>query len=360
MRQAGVAKMGYIRTPDSEVQKIVSMLSLGEEQAVYRLLDPCAGEGLALRDTKKALQAQRNNHQVLLSYGIELDQARAAEAEEVLDHVVACAYETSRTIKEAYSLLWLNPPYDHEAVSDNMDDIRNRKELTFLRGTVPYMAKDSILVYIIPQHRLNEQIATTLGWRFEDFAVFRFSDGEYEAYKQIVVICKRKRKSGINTAEEKAAFKYLVEVGKEQVDVPVLGDTAFADRQWIVPPSPIEEKDFQFRGSMLDPIELAKDLEKSSVWKNTMPLITLLNQKVTGGQPLLPLKTAHLGTVIAAGAIDGVIGQGDDRHMIVGLTRKVVDKEEEYDEKGKTEVNTERFKSAVKVYTPHGVIKELS
>ncbi len=47
-------------------------------------------------------------------------------------------------------------------------------------------------------------------------------------------------------------------------------------------------------------------------------------------RPPLPLHSGHLGLLLAAGKLDGIIGQGVDRHVVKGKVTKVVSKVEEY------------------------------
>ena len=61
-----------------------------------------------------------------------------------------------------------------------------------------------MLVYIIPQTRLNRGIARLLASRFEKIQVFRFPDPEYDDFKQVVVF--GVRKTG-NSLDEGLALK---------------------------------------------------------------------------------------------------------------------------------------------------------
>lgn len=73
MRLAGQAKLGYYPTPAFTARTIGDRLDIPERGA---LLDPCCGEGSAL----KALAKGRGE-----LYGIELDWTRPDEAKKVLD-----------------------------------------------------------------------------------------------------------------------------------------------------------------------------------------------------------------------------------------------------------------------------------
>ena len=59
--------------------------------------------------------------------GVELAQDRADKAAHVLDHVIAGDWAEVTVRSEAFSLLWLNPSYDHEA--GNADERKDRQEV---------------------------------------------------------------------------------------------------------------------------------------------------------------------------------------------------------------------------------------
>ncbi|MGB6063166.1 MAG: DUF6094 domain-containing protein, partial [Desulfomonilaceae bacterium] len=71
MRIAGRMKMGYYPTPSRVVEQVKNFLLF--PHAPFTALDPCCGEGLALAQLVSGTQA--------FTYGVELDQYRADEAE---------------------------------------------------------------------------------------------------------------------------------------------------------------------------------------------------------------------------------------------------------------------------------------
>src|SRR5207237_6257838 len=79
------------------------------------------------------------------------------------------------------SIHFLNPPYDEH------DGAGRRLELHFLRETEDWLMPGGVLVYIVPQHRLSEHIARRLSSGFEQIEVYRFPDGEYERFRQVVI-----------------------------------------------------------------------------------------------------------------------------------------------------------------------------
>ena len=184
MRLAGRIKMGYYPTPLSVVDRIKSFVSVPENQPI-NAFDPCCGEGLALKHLAEGWNCQ--------TYGIELDEHRAEEAKQNLDNALKCSYNQTRITNGCFSVLFLNPPYDEETFSNGMVTSSERKEKIFLRDTIKYLKPKGLLIYIIPQSRLDKAIAKILSYRFESINVYRFQDDEYDAFKQIVAFGVKKK-----------------------------------------------------------------------------------------------------------------------------------------------------------------------
>ncbi len=77
MRNAGVAKMGFYPTPEESLERILDLLApLSGGLFGKAALDPCAGEGEALRRACERLG--------LRPHAIELDEERAKRAKKAL------------------------------------------------------------------------------------------------------------------------------------------------------------------------------------------------------------------------------------------------------------------------------------
>ena len=67
-----------------------------------------------------------------------------------------------------------------------------------------------------------------------------------------------------------------------------------------------------YRGLPLDQVE---DLiVHSSAWKQVEALL-LPTEEMAGGRPITPLHAGHVGLLCTAGLLNGVFGQGDERHI---------------------------------------------
>lgn len=118
-------KLGYYPTDPDNISAILRGIRF-PEGVTTNLLDPCCGCGKALRQL-----AQGNN---CYAYGVEIDESRAEEAQTRLHRVGFGSFFHSQISREAFHLLFLNPPYlsvIHEGGG------RSRHEKRFLIESLP-------------------------------------------------------------------------------------------------------------------------------------------------------------------------------------------------------------------------------
>ncbi len=175
-------KMGYYPTDPGNIQQLLRGIEF-PEGVTTNLLDPCCGCGKALRQL-----AQGNN---CYTYGVELDESRAEEAQTRLHRVGFGSFFHSRISHEAFHLLFLNPPYLSVI---NESGSRSRHEKRFLIESLPMLTYGGLMIYVIPYYRLTSDIYRILTDNFEDLSVWRFSDDEFRKFKQVAVLGIRKRR----------------------------------------------------------------------------------------------------------------------------------------------------------------------
>jgi tRNA1(Val) A37 N6-methylase TrmN6 len=337
MRIQGRIKMGHYPTPARVVELIRNYLAFPPGQ--FSSLDPCCGEGDALVGLVAGTAA--------VTYGVELDHQRAEESKRRLHHVLRCGIEETRIQHGSCSLLLLNPPYDDLALEEEADTKTERQERAFLRMTVPYLIPGGVLVYIIPQNRLDKAIARLLASRFEHIHVLHFPDQEYADFRQIVVFGIKKAN---NTLDEEEAFK-LQNIRKEDL-VPL---SSSPEVHYPVPTSgPLT----QFRSVLVDPEELEKHLAQSALWKRFTALTTRSELRIP--RPPLPLHSGHLGLLLAAGKLDGIMGTGEDSHLVKGSVRKITSVLQEIKGEVLEERELDRYVVSIKILNRHGEIRELT
>src|SRR5713226_4495544 len=135
MRLEAQAKAGFYTTPN-EVIEIIKTWVGEKKPGARRLLDPCCGTGEPAARIAAAAGCD--------TFGVEINTARARVANKLLTKVVASDLFSVRARPRAFSILYLNPPYDFDA-----DD--GRAELSFLKHTVAYLTPGGLLLFLLPQ-----------------------------------------------------------------------------------------------------------------------------------------------------------------------------------------------------------------
>ena len=291
MRNAARLKMGYYPLPESEGVKLRSLLSFTQPASV---VDPCVGQGSALHLVTKNASVRR--------YGVELDSERACiAASKGIETIQGNAFDA--IVKaESFSLLYLNPPYDSEIGS-----IANRRmEAVFLEHTYRWLVMDGVLVFVIPFERLPD-CAGILSSHFTALNVFRMTDPDSVQYRQIAVLGLRHDVRGVSVENNKRQLQSLGLYGSLQ-KLPQL--EAGCCGPYAVPTS--GEVEMSYRGL---PYDLLEDLlPHSGAWRQAAPLL-LPHDDVATGRPITPLHGGHVGLLCTAGLLNGVFGDGGDRHI---------------------------------------------
>ena len=308
MRLAGQAKMGYYPTPE-DVTPIIAKYLKRQREGLIRILDPCAGSGTALKHIGDALQAE--------TYGIEVDLDRGNKARDILNRCLITDYQNTRISHGSFSLLWLNPPYDW-ATRDSEIEKSERYERTFLRDCVCYLRPKGILVYLIPQRRLEGQIARMLSYRFENISVFRFPEESYKKFRQLVIFGVLK----IRPAKDEAMAEYLKNCGSFQTTVSYLPEIPSRIYDVLLSPS---RPDFVFRSKEIDPKELEEEIRRHGLFDQVRDMTTPLRmaEKI---KPIMPLRLGHLAQLMACGFMNGTVwDKGKKNPLIIkGITKKEV------------------------------------
>lgn len=324
MRLEAQAKAGFYPTPSKVVDIIKTWI--GEKTpGPRRLLDPCCGTGDPAAQIATAAGCD--------AYGVEINTDRAKGAKNLLSKVVAGNLFSVRARPGAFSILYLNPPYDFDAED-------GRTELSFLKHTLPYLTPRGLLLFVVPQKRITPRIARVLSAYFEDLKVRRFPADEFQAFGQIVIAGFKKARAEID-GEVLASLTQI-----QSMDLPEIHRKEFS---FTVP---AVGRDFFIRSSEFGPDELAEELKESSLWKE--PALGLLEedgQTRPASQPLMPPRKAHLAMLIAAGLINNQILEANGKRLLIkGTSKKVIDRFEEETEKGIKITERERIVTQINAF----------
>ncbi len=156
-------------------------------------------------------------------------------------------------------LLYLNPPYDFEIGEGK----NQRMERLFLEHVGRWVRPGGVLVMVIPHDRVYD-CRTILTPQFKDKAIYRLTEPEAAAYKQVVVFGirrTRQERERLNDHAVNQGHQKLNEVTRRYEQIPGLGDAP--ERTYSVPPGPPAH--LEYRGLPLDTIEDL--LDSSPAWR---------------------------------------------------------------------------------------------
>jgi predicted RNA methylase len=324
MRLEAQAKAGFYPTP-AEVVEIIQTWIGEKPPGLRRLLDPCCGTGEPAARIAAAAGCE--------AYCVEINTVRARVAKKLLIKVVAGDLFSVRARPGAFSILYLNPPYDFDA-----DD--GRAELSFLKHTVAYLTPGGLLLFLLPQARITNRIARVLSAYFRDLRIRKFPAQEFQAFGQIVIAGIKKARAEIDSE----SFTSLTQIPT--------GDLPEMRRKEFSFTIPAVGKDFFIRSSEFGPDELAEEIRTSSLWREpVLGLVREEEQTRSAIQPLMPPRKAHLAMLIAAGLINNQILEANGRKLLIkGTAKKVIDRSEEETEKGIKITERERIVTQINAF----------
>jgi len=329
VRNAGKLKAGYYPLPLAEAERIRQWLEFPSTATVA--LDPCVGEGTAF-----AVVAA---DQAVLRCGIELDAYRAEKALAVCGHVIQGDALETVCPSESVSLLYENPPYDWE-----LGDTGNRRmEAIFLEHTYRWLKPGGVLVFVVPVQRLAD-CKHVLAPHFRDIAVARLTEPECLHYKQVVLFGvrrSRRERERLSDSEISRTGSYLSCLGFRANELSSLRD---AQSKYPVPPA--DPVHLSYRGLPLDQLEDL--LPRSAAYRQARPVLFAPNDEIEE-RPLIPLHGGQIGLLATSGMLDGVFGEGADRHIAVWQSVKVIDRTEEEEDGTLTIRERERFSNVLTI-----------
>jgi len=326
-RLASTAKAGFYPTPERVTEWIARCVVPPTTSG--KILDPCCGEGIAVHYLANAWNLE--------SYGIEIDAERALEASARLHRVLHLDYMSVRASHHAFQVILLNPPYDFA------EGEGRRTEFQFLRDVTKYLQPGGLLIYLVPQYRVDPRMAGFLATAYESIRTYRFPDPEYAQFRQAVIIGIAKKES---TRDEPGALALLQQC---RASLPVLPENMDDTAKYRVP-EPIENlngsgKSFFFRGTEINPNEALAEAIADGAWKtNEWQEWLKPKHDLTAFRPLMPLKKGHLAMLIAAGLMQNLrleSSDGMETLLVKGRTYKVQEQVESDDED--EEVVRDRF-----------------
>ncbi|MHB9072050.1 MAG: DUF6094 domain-containing protein [Desulfobaccales bacterium] len=306
-RLASQAKMGYYPTPPAIVEHVKSGLSLSSP-GPFRFLDTCCGEGEALSLLAAGLAPE------VETFGVELDETRLKKSSQKLHNVVwGDALTELRVSLKAFSLLWLNPPYDW---ADG-----GRMEAWFLDAHLKYLAPKGWLVFVIPLQALKF-VKETLA-KLSSLQVYAFPQPQYFLFRQLVVV--GQKHPTLQKVEQLSMLAEIADLSDSDAWEKLPKTSEISPGSIAVPASP--EGRITFSSERLELEKVAELAAKSVLWKDFEVMTAA--KALHNIRPLAPLRQGHQAMLLAGGFMNGEVASNGRRLIIKGSVHK------------KTEVDTE-------------------
>jgi hypothetical protein len=213
------------------------------------------------------------------------------------------------------------------------------------------------MVYVIPSYRFaDKKISRFLSTNFEDIAMTRFSEEDYDDFRQCIFI--GRRKSGTLKEMNQKLFDFLQQL--EDEDFVVKKVTSLPQlvgrKKWAIPSGNLDVPTFYTRiekkSEFIEAIRTNRGFQ--AFIEQTRP-----KQLVVGGDPIINISQGQMALLLASGAVNGVIGDGKTLHAVQGM--EIVSHtvtEEKTEHMTVTKKRTKRDVS-VKIITPSGKVKKL-
>lgn len=305
-RLGSIEKGGYFPFPDQHLPALAGLFKPAGDGG--RLLDPCAGEGRALKHLADAWG--------MTPYANEIDEGAAALCRDLFGwpQTVCGDLNTLRTTAASYPVIWCNPPYTQE-----MSGNEKRREFSYMKVSWQWLQPGGLMLWAIYAHHFSREAALWLGKRTDILEVWRVPGLHLDTYSQVVVVA-RQGTPPPDWQDSALALMQRVQAG----DMPALTPQ---DARFSLPPQrPV--RNFTFAPSEVTPEYMADALTQKGV--HLSKAFTMLcepepiHQQV---QPIVQPRGGQLGLMIAAGMLNGLIltDEQGKRFALRSIVEKVDD-----------------------------------
>lgn len=340
-------KNGYFPTDEPTLERALSALAPASRS--MSILDPCAGEGVAIAEAAHALGREQ-----VKAFAVEYDAERATHARKLVDRCLHGDLMDTLISRQSFGLLWLNPPYGDlsRGVDGNIGyqgKGRARLEKLFYQRTLPLLQYDGVLVFIIPGYVLDAELVGWLTRHFADLRIYRAVDTQF---KQVVIFGRRIRQREQDSEEARAVRSRMLLIGQGELEAEELPD-AWPFQPYSVPASPGDPEHF-YRVT-LEPEQFADEVQRlQGLWPSLDTHLGAVHQAPR--PPARALSHWHLALALAAGAISGVVTSRTGKVLVVkGDTHKEKSLATEYRERddgsvAETRILTDRFVPVIRAW----------
>lgn len=336
MRLAAQTKGGYYPAHEAAVAHAASFLR-PPSHGRFTILDPCAGEGHALCQLQSILSCSPDR-----TYAIELDDSRAdlIRADERVTNLLAPAdFFGCRATPNSYSLIWLNPPFDHSYGG-------NRVEERFLWNATEWLMPGGIMALVCPEDVFSDYSEARRHFvtYYENGTITPFP-AEHRPFNEVIVLGHKRRR-------------------------PVADEQVVRWKAWESIQAPAG---FVYQLPAADGPKLFEKVEPTESEIQAMLATSPLRSNLTAPRsvplpaPPLPLGIGHVALLLASGHLNGIVQPEDRRpHVVRGTARKrafVSDVSESENTNGSTTTRTtisERIELLIRTIDQRGHIQSFT
>lgn len=335
MRLAAQVKGGFYPAHEEAVAFAASFLQ-PPVSATFAILDPCAGEGAAIRQLGESLGCPQS-----MIHAIELDDSRAEVIHTALPdaHVLAPAdIFGCRVSYGSFSFIWLNPPFDYSYGG-------HRVEEQFLWKATEWLKPGGVMALVCPEDVVEEYTDARLhfGRYYENVTVVPFPE-PHRPFKEVLVIGHKRTRPETDRTKDWKAWDSVQAPKGFRYKIP-----SSTGPRWFQKIQPTEP-------------ELERMLAGSPLRSHLVS-----PPKVQVPSPPLPLGIGHVALLLASGHLDGVVHPpGNPPHVVRGTSRKhsfISDVSDTENQDGSTTTRTtisERIELVIRTVDSKGRIRTFS
>lgn len=344
------AKDGYFPTDSDTTERVLSLLKPCKSGRM-RIVDPCAGEGVALAECWQHLNDPESGR-IVESFGVEYHVDRAHQAKQLLTRCLRGDFQDTIITPRSFGLLWLNPPYgdlvsDKGQTGDAKQSGKKRLEKIFFQQAARLLQYGGVLVLIVPHYALDHEFRKWIAAGFDRVKVYLAPE---QQFKQAVVMGIRRRTSSTGQIYRESLAQLEEFAQLDVADRPVLPNREWSDDDcYRVPPSTDE---IRFNAVRIDEAQMREEIAKyPCLWPQFNMAMT---QQLGNAQrrPLMALSDWHLALALAAGHVSGIVhsDDGSKTYVVKGDTFKDKKRTVQVEEQGNGEFRETRV--ALDVFVP--------
>lgn len=346
MRPQGFAHAGFFPLTEGGAKTAVEQLKVECDPRMISVLDPCIGDGVALKRIVDALGVPYEN-----ICGVELTRNRGDEARALLPGAriisPACFLSGVNRPERAFTFVYCNPPYADEAGGGY------RVETQFLDKIGHMVPIGAVLLMVVPFNTTTVSYFTaTLARYWRRVRVKRLAPQDAPYNETLIVAYRHNNKAAwgehFNTNYESVE---MTQKDYDEDDAPPTDNPEPYGSPFIIPPAK------RIIGDVLHKVMLTDEEIKDHLLSSTIEREISTPPPIDRGRPPLALTTGHNGILVASGQAPPVVTLRDQKgrmlevpHIIRGVARK-----EQYIKSRTTEENEDGTQAKTKTVISESV-----